>query len=61
MSEEINNIDCVEWNELGQCVKFKKSKEGKLIADFKTCTVKNKNDIADEFRKRLRKGVIMEE
>lgn len=53
--------ECVEWTELGECVKFKKKKDGRLVADFKGCTIKMSEDKkfeqADEFRKRLRKGV----
>lgn len=66
--EEVNeetirniNAECIEWDELGKCVKWEKSRGGEIVANFKGCMVKNKGDISDEFRKRVRKGIIIKE
>lgn len=60
MSEEIKDV-CVEWDELDRCVKWKKSSDGKIVADFGKCDLKNKDDTIDEFAKRLRRGVTIKE
>ena len=59
MAEE----ECIEWDELGKCVKWEKTADGRLVANFKACPYesKKKEALVDEFVARLRKGTTLKE
>lgn len=55
--------ECIEWDDLGKCVKWKKTPEGKIIADFRGCELHpdKKGKVIDEFMQRVRKGIEIKE
>ena len=55
--------ECVEWDELGKCVKWEKTADGRLVANFKACPLDRtkKGELVDEFIRRLRKGTELKE